>query len=134
MGSARKDAKSITYYLRNSICDRIDEFAVRTFRNKSQAVEMLLEIGLRNVEEMGLDQSMPERAMAPRRQPGELLDREPRKPGPKARKAPEPVAEVEAVAEAPKPRGRKPRAKVEPVAEVEAPKPRARKPRAKAVA
>jgi hypothetical protein len=130
MGEARKDSKSMTYYLCKSTCDKVDELAARTYRNKSQTVEMLLEIGLRNVQEMGLDQSLPERVVSPRRQPGELMDREPKRPGPKARKEPEPVAEV--VAEAPKPRGRKPKAKVE--AEVEAPKPRARKPRAKAAA
>ena len=136
MGEARKDSKSITYYLSKSTLAKVDEFAVRTFRNKSQAVEMILEIGLRSIDEAGLDQSLPERVIAPRRQPGELMDREPKKPGPKARrKVAEPAepAEAEAVAEAPKPRGRKPRAKVE--AEVaEAPKPRGRKPRAKAAA
>jgi len=146
MGEARKGSKSVTYYIDSEIERKVGEFADATFRSKSQAIELLVILGLAAAEEQSMVSVMPSRTEVQRREYGELLDREPLKPGrkPARKKAAVAVAE-EAPEAAPKParkrvkaapketipgaiksapRPRKPKA--EPV-QVEAAKPKARR-------
>lgn len=91
MGVARKGSKSVTFYVDEVLDEALDEFAAKTFRTKSNAVEMLLCKALSEVDE---SIPLPERTTKPRRKAGELLDRPAKKPGRKPKDLSSPVDDV----------------------------------------
>lgn len=126
MGVARKGSKSVTFYLDEALDEVLSDFATKTFRSKSNAAELLLRKSLQELGDFNEGIDLPARPAMIRRKAGELLDRAPKKPGPKPKAPP---AVEDDIPEAPKKRrGRPPKAeKAVPAAPAAQPKRRGRK-------
>jgi len=90
MGVARKGSKSVTFYLAGDLDDILIDFAAKTFRTKSNAVELLIRKALETIGDYNEGIDFPDRPTIDRRKPGDLLDRPAKKPGrkPKAKVSP----------------------------------------------